>query len=222
VVVVQAGAAVAMPWLARVAAVVDQWYSGQVDGDALAAVLFGTVNPSGHLPVTFPASLAQVPASTPRQFPGVGDQAHYTEGVNVGYRWWIDTDHRPLFPFGYGLSYTTFRYAEPTVRVLGQGRHTVLEVRDRVTNTGARSGADVAQVYVGSPVAGEPARQLAGYQRVSLRSGKSAVVSIRLRAPQLAAFRGGRWDVAPGSYRVYVGDSSALAQLRPPARVTVR
>ena len=111
VVVVNAGAPVAMPWLKQAASVVDAWYPGESNGTALASVLFGNTDPSGHLPVTFPEDLGQVPASTPQQFPGVNGQVDYSEGIDVGYRHYDSTDETPLFPFGFGLSYTTFKYS---------------------------------------------------------------------------------------------------------------
>ncbi|HEX3823582.1 MAG TPA: glycoside hydrolase family 3 C-terminal domain-containing protein [Mycobacteriales bacterium] len=221
VVVVEAGGAVTMPWLSKVDAVVDQWYSGETDGTSLAAVVFGSVNPSGHLPVTFPASSAEIPIATARQFPGIAGKVRYTEGLNVGYRWWIDTGHRPLFPFGFGLSYTTFHYGHPVARLATQGGRPLVTVRETVKNTGTRSGADVAQVYLGMPKAvGEPARQLEAYRRVSLPAGGSATVLFRLQGLQLAAYLSGHWEISGGGYRVYVGDSSARAQLSAP--VTVR
>ncbi len=111
--VVDAGAPVVMPWLNQVASVVDAWYPGQSSGTSLADVLFGKVDPSGHLPVTFPTSLSQVPASTPEQFPGVGGQVLYSEGLDVGYRWYDAKGITPLFPFGFGLSYTKFAFSRP-------------------------------------------------------------------------------------------------------------
>jgi beta-glucosidase len=214
VVVVAAGAAVAMPWLSKVDAVLDQWYAGQDDGTSLAAVLFGAVNPSGHLPVTFPASMSQTPIATPRQFPGVDGKVHYSEGVNVGYRWWVDTDHKPLFPFGFGLSYTSFRYGTPKIEITQTHHGPAVAVRESVANTGHRAGADVAQVYLGLPAsAGDPARQLEGYQGVNLAAGKSAIVTFRLSKMQLAYFDRGRWRIPAGTFRVYVGDSSAAPQL---------
>ena len=115
VVVVNAGAPVAMPWLKQVGAVVDAWYPGESNGTALAAVLFGQVDPGGHLPVTFPQSLSQVPASSPSQFPGVNGQVNYSEGIDVGYRYYDANNETPLFPFGYGLSYTKFRFSNLTI-----------------------------------------------------------------------------------------------------------
>ena len=111
VVVVDAGAPVAMPWLSQVSAVLDAWYPGESNGTALAAVLFGQTDPGGHLPVTFPADLSQVPASTPSQFPGTGGQVQYSEGIDAGYRFYDANSETPLFPFGYGLSYTTFGFS---------------------------------------------------------------------------------------------------------------
>ena len=111
VVVIDAGAPVVMPWINQVASVVDAWYPGESNGTALAAVLFGQVNPSGHLPVTFPVGLSQVPASTPAQFPGVNGKVEYSEGVDVGYRYYDAKNETPLFPFGYGLSYSHFAFA---------------------------------------------------------------------------------------------------------------
>jgi beta-glucosidase len=110
VVVLNTAGAVLMPWLNRVAGVVEAWYPGQENGNAIAAVLFGDVNPAGRLPITFPAGDQQTPVADPHRWPGVNDVVTYSEGLLVGYRWWDATGQRPLFPFGYGLSYTTFRY----------------------------------------------------------------------------------------------------------------
>lgn len=215
VVVVQAGAAVTMPWLSDVAGVLDQWYPGQSDGVTLARVLFGAVNPSGHLPVSFPTSDRATPVATVSQFPGRDGTVQYSEGLNVGYRWWIDERRAPLFPFGFGLSYTSFRFGRPDVTTRLTPSGPIVEVRERVTNTGSRSGADVAQIYVGIPAAGEPARQLEAYRRVNLAAGSSTTVTMRLRGLQLAAFKAGRWQIPAGTYQLYVGDSAATGQLRP-------
>ena len=134
VVVVDAGAPVTMPWLGQVAAVVDAWYPGESNGTALASVLYGRTNPSGHLPVTFPQDLSQVPASTPAQFPGVNGTVEYSEGLDVGYRWYDAKSITPLFPFGYGLSYTTFRFSGLRV--------SPANVRNRPDRAGRRVGAD--------------------------------------------------------------------------------
>jgi beta-glucosidase len=217
VVVINAGAPIAMPWLNKVAAVVDAWYPGQASGAALAAVLFGQTDPGGHLPVTFPTSLSQVPASTTAEFPGNGTNAvQYSEGVDVGYRWYDAKGSTPLFPFGYGLSYTTFafkglRISRPAATGTGDVR-----VSATITNTGPRAGSDVAQLYVGFPgSAGEPPRELEGFNRVTLAPGQSAPVSFTLTPRQLSWWSDSAngWTETPGLYGVYVGDSSALANL---------
>ena len=216
VVVVNAGAPVAMPWLPAVAGVVDAWYPGQTSGTALASVLFGQADPGGHLPVTFPASLSQVPASTTAQFPGNGSTVQYSEGVDVGYRWYDAKDIAPLFPFGFGLSYTQFTFSHLSVsRPVTDGTQDV-RVSATVTNTGHRAGSEVAQLYLGDPSGtGEPPRQLAGFHRVSLAPGASARVSFVI-TPQAESWwddSANGWTQTAGQYQVYVGDSSALANL---------
>jgi beta-glucosidase len=217
VVVIDAGAPVAMPWLGQVAAVVDAWYPGESNGTALASVLYGATDPSGHLPVTFPQSLSQVPASTPAQFPGVGGKVLYSEGIDVGYRWYDAQNLTPLFPFGYGLSYTSFAFSD--LRVTPPqlaGRGALVKVTARVTNTGRVAGSEVAQLYLGDPAAaGEPPRQLKGFQRVALGPGQSGVVSFTLDAHDLSYWNDAAngWVVPPGGFRIYVGDSSALSGL---------
>jgi beta-glucosidase len=216
VVVVNAGAPVAMPWLSAVAGVVDTWYPGQTSGTSLASVLFGQTDPGGHLPVTFPAALSQVPAATTAQFPGNGSTVQYSEGVDVGYRWYDAKDIAPLFPFGYGLSYTQFAFSHLSVsRPAADGTRDV-RVSAVVTNTGHRAGSEVAQLYLSDPPgSGEPPRQLAGFQRVSLAPGASARVSFVI-TPQLQSWwddSANGWTQTAGQYQVYVGDSSALADL---------
>jgi beta-glucosidase len=215
VVVINAGAPVVMPWLSQVASVVDAWYPGESNGTALAAVLFGHVDPSGHLPVTFPAGLSQVPAANPSEFPGTNGQVLYREGVLVGYRYYDATNKTPLFPFGYGLSYTSFAFSH--LSVTRQETHNVqVMVSARVTNTGPVAGSEVAQLYLGDPAAaGEPPRQLKGFQKVTLRPRESATVHFTLSGRDLSYWddAANGWVVAGGRYQVYVGDSSALANL---------
>ncbi|HTT87681.1 MAG TPA: glycoside hydrolase family 3 C-terminal domain-containing protein, partial [Acidimicrobiales bacterium] len=216
VVVVDAGGPVVMPWLAKVSAVLDAWYPGQTDGKALAAVLFGAVNPSGHLPVTFPTTTTKTPVSTSAQFPGTDGRVRYSEGVDVGYRWYDATGTTPLFPFGFGLSYTTFRYRDARVQVRARNGKPVVTATVRVTNTGRRAGADVAQLYLGQPQAAEnPPRQLEAFRRVSLAPGTSETIGFTLRTGQLQYYdpASTTWRVASGDYRIWIGDSSALAQL---------
>jgi beta-glucosidase len=216
VVVVQAGAPVTMPWLPSVSAVLDDWYPGQADGTALASVLFGRTDPSGHLPVTFPSSLSQVPASTPQQWPGVNGKVQFSEGLDIGYRWYDARDRTPLFPFGYGLSYTSFKYTKLAVRRGPGGATGDVTVSATVTNTGSRAGADVAQLYLGDPAAvGEPPRQLVDFDRVSLQPGQSERVTFEVtpRDEEWWDTAAGGWSSSPGTYPVRVGDSSATAGL---------
>ncbi|HTW05169.1 MAG TPA: glycoside hydrolase family 3 C-terminal domain-containing protein [Streptosporangiaceae bacterium] len=232
VVVINAGAPVVMPWINQVASVVDAWYPGESNGSALAAVLFGQVDPSGHLPVTFPTDLSQVPASTPAEFPGVNGQVLYSEGIDVGYRYYDANNETPLFPFGYGLSYTNFAYSHLTVtpgrvqnassnpgatacRCNGQSGKQVT-VSATVTNTGRVAGSDVAQLYLGDPAsAAQPPRQLQGYQKVTLRPGQSTTVHFTLTGHSLSYWddAANGWVLPDGQFQVYVGDSSSLANL---------
>jgi beta-glucosidase len=232
VVVIDAGAPVVMPWLSQVSAVVDAWYPGESNGTALANVLFGQTDPSGHLPVTFPVDLSQVPASSPSEFPGTGGQVLYSEGIDVGYRFYDANNETPLFPFGYGLSYTNFSFSHLQVtpqqvqnassnpgptscRCDGQGSRQVT-VSATVTNTGKVAGSEVAQLYLGDPAAaGEPPRQLKGFDKVALQPGQSTTVRFTLTGHDLSYWDSAAngWVLPDGQYQVYVGDSSALANL---------
>lgn len=215
-VVIDAGAPIVMPWLGQVGAVLDAWYPGQSNGTSLARVLFGQVDPSGRLPVTFPVSLSQVPASTPAQFPGTNGQVQYSEGIDVGYRWYDAEGIPPLFPFGYGLSYTQFAFSNLRVGPFAvDGVHDVY-VSATITNVGRQSGADVAQLYLGDPSStGEPPRQLVGFQRVTLAPGQSARVQFTITPRDTWWWddSAAGWSQTSGLYQVYVGDSSALANL---------
>jgi beta-glucosidase len=212
--------------------VVDAWYPGESNGTALAAVLFGRVDPGGHLPVTFPVGLSQVPASSPSQFPGQNGQVLYSEGIDVGYRYYDAKDETPLFPFGYGLSYTHFSYSHLTVtpRQVRNGSSNPgatscgcngqsggqVTVTARVTNTGKVTGSDVAQLYLGDPAsAGEPPRQLKGFRKITLRPGQSTTVRFTLNGHDLSYWddNADGWVLPDGRYQVDVGDSSALANL---------
>ncbi|WP_329129976.1 discoidin domain-containing protein [Streptomyces sp. NBC_01476] len=209
IVVLNTGSAVTMPWLGQVKGVLEEWYAGQEVGNSLAALLFGDVNPSGKLPVTFPGSLNDVPAHTPAQWPGDSTGVQYSEGLKVGYRWYDAQNIAPLFPFGFGLSYTSFSFSGLQVGALdGSGNATVSAT---VTNTGTRAGAEIAQLYVGDPAStGEPAKQLKGFQRVDLQPGASARVTFPVTAHDLAYWNtsGSNWTTAAGNYQIMVGDSS--------------
>ena len=221
VVVLNTGSAVTMPWLPEVAGVFEAWYPGQQDGTAIGALLFGGADPSGHLTVTFPASLAQVPAATAAQWPGQNGTVQYSEGIDVGYRWYDTQGLSPLFPFGYGLSYTSFSFSNLSVTTLPKGG--AATVSATVTNTGSRAGADVAQLYVTDPsAAGEPPRQLEGFARVSLQPGGSQTVSFPLTQRSLSYWNSGSsvWATATGSYGIAVGDSDAHLPLTGTLAVT--
>src|SRR6202522_3166218 len=229
IVVLNTGSAVTMPWANSVPAILDQWYPGQVDGTAAAAVLFGAVNPSGHLPVTFPSSLSQVPASTAAEFPGANGQVQYNEGIDVGYRWYQSQDVTPEYPFGFGLSYTTFSYSN--LSITGFNSANTATVTATVTNTGSKAGADVAQLYLGDPAStGEPPWQLKGFDRVSLNAGASTTATFSIPVHDLTYWAGpgastyptawsgpdpdgGGWTAPAGTYAIGVGDSSASLPL---------
>ncbi|HEX3779605.1 MAG TPA: glycoside hydrolase family 3 C-terminal domain-containing protein [Pseudonocardiaceae bacterium] len=207
VVVVNSGSAVTMPWANSVKGIIENWYPGQEDGNAIAALLFGDVNFSGKLPVTFPQSLAQVPASTTAQWPGQNGQVQYSEGVDVGYRWYDSQHLTPLFPFGFGLSYTTFGFSGLTVS--GPDSNGNVTVGFTVTNTGSVAGSEVAQVYVGEPASsGEPPNSLRGFQRVTLDPGQSQQVSVVLDQQSFQYWANNSWVDAAGTNTISVGSSS--------------
>jgi beta-glucosidase len=214
IVVLNSGSAVTMPWLSSVAGVFEAWYPGQQDGNAIAALLFGDADPSGHLPVTFPTSLSQVPAHTAAQWPGTGGTVQYSEGVDVGYRYYNANSETPMFPFGFGLSYTSFAFSNLSVGTLAKGG--AATVTATVKNTGSRAGADVAQLYVSDPAAsGEPPRQLEGFARVNLQPGASQTVSFPLTQRNLQDWdaTANNWVTSTGSYGISVGDSETSLPL---------
>jgi beta-glucosidase len=210
-----------MPWLNQVAGVFEAWYPGQQDGNAIAALLYGDATPSGHLPETFPASASQGVAHggtvlTPNlQFPGNGTSVTYTEGVDVGYRYYDTHDQTPLFPFGYGLSYTTFGYSN--LRVHADEHGATADVT--ITNTGNRAGAEVAQLYLTDPAAaGEPPYQLKGFRKVTLAPGHSQRVHFELSRQDISYYQtaAGGWTVAPGQYRISIGSNERDLALSAP------
>jgi beta-glucosidase len=210
VVVVKSGAPVLMPWVDKVAGIVEAWYPGEEDGNALSSVLFGDVNPSGKLPVTFPAKADDVPANTPAQYPGINQNVEYSEGVNVGYRHYDSEGITPLFPFGAGLSYTRFSFSHLKVH---HGKGSDVTVTAKVANTGHRSGAEVAQIYVqdpGSASLAEPPSQLQGFDRVQLSPGQSRTVTFHLTARSFSYWNTANadYEVTGGHYSIKVGDSS--------------
>jgi beta-glucosidase len=224
VVVLETGTAVTMPWADQVSGIVEAWYGGSRGAQALGRVLFGEVNPSAKLPMTFPKSEADLPhlniVKPPRESTTGGEpdawkkiaaglpafQTTYDEGLKVGYKWY-DAEHKQvLFPFGFGLSYTTYQYSDLKVT---PGK--VVNVSFKVTNTGNRAGAEVAEVYAALPEgSGEPPKRLVGWSKVKLNAGESKEVAIDLDPEYLSIFNVERdaWQLLPGSYALMVGSSS--------------
>jgi beta-glucosidase len=223
IVVLNTGAPVLMPWESQVQGIVEAWYPGQEDGNAIAAVLFGDVNPSGKLPMTFPASASQVPANTQAQYPGINDQGSYSEGLDVGYRYYDANNLTPLFPFGYGLSYTTFAYSNIAVSPGSGSFNGNVTVTATVKNTGSVAGSDVAQLYMNFPTSsGEPPEQLKGFQKVTLSPGQSQTVSFALNSRAFSYWdtTAQQWVVPQGTFQIKVGDSSRNLPLTTSYQVT--
>lgn len=212
VVVLETGGPVLMPWLGKAAGVLEAWYPGSGGGEAIARVLFGAVDPSGHLPVTFPSSRDQLPhpvlpgSSAPA---GRAFAVHYDAGAAVGYKWYQEKGLAPQFAFGYGLSYTRFGYRGLTAAAEPDGR---VRVSFTVSNLGRSNGAAVAQVYAGSGSGGwEAPRRLAGWKKVELAAGASKRVSLEIDPRLLAVFdtHSHGWRRAAGTYELWLGSSSS-------------
>jgi beta-glucosidase len=217
IVVVKSGSAIFMPWVNQVPALLEAWYPGEEDGNAVAAVLFGDVNPSGRLPLTFPRKLADLPANTPEQYPGVKGQVHYSEGVFVGYRHYDARGLEPLFPFGFGLSYSTFGYTDLFIScdhlsASALSKSPIIVGLD-LTNAGKRDGKEVVQLYVGMPSSADvaqPPKQLKAFKKVPLLRGQTGHVHLELNARSFSCWNihTHAWEIMPGTYRVMVGASS--------------
>jgi beta-glucosidase len=227
IVVLETGTAVTMPWLGKVGGVVEAWYAGSSGHKALANVLVGDVNPTGKLAMTFPKSEADLPhpviPTLSKEDEGQGTGAEngpthvaskytvtYDEGVKVGYKWYEAEHKEPLFPFGFGLSYTTYAYSNLKT---DSAQRTVSFA---VKNTGKRAGSEIAQVYATLPeAAGEPFKRLVGWQRVDLAAGESKTVTVALDARVMSIFdeQKNGWSLLPGAYKVVVGPSSAETPL---------
>jgi beta-glucosidase len=244
-VVVLTGGPVAMPWLNKVASVIEMWEPGATFGTAVSSLLFGATDPSGRLPITFPASPGQGPGATPAEYPGITDpstgasddydqleQENYDEGVDVGYRYYQAHGETPLFPFGYGLSYTSFSRHIVQTKIGSDG---VVDVRVSDTNVGRSAGQDVVEGYVRDPASsGEPPEQLRAFAKVALNPGQTKLVTLTFRpsafaywnsgpaqgttpattspstpGPHVDAQPAGGWTIAKGDYRISIGSSSA-------------
>ncbi|MHA1734584.1 MAG: glycoside hydrolase family 3 C-terminal domain-containing protein [Promethearchaeota archaeon] len=219
VVVLLSGSPVGMePWVDEVPALVQAWYPGMEGGRALASVLFGDVNPSGKLPVTFPKRISDSPAHASEEtYPGIDDEdlgprVLYEEGVFVGYRHFDAEGMEPRFPFGHGLSYTSFSYENLAIKPLEPGGDIAVEVGVEVTNVGERGGAEVVQLYIGDVEASvpRPPKELVGFEKLFLEPGEKRALKFSVGRGALSFYDGDRggWVAEPGTFRVLVGSSS--------------
>ncbi|MGN7160207.1 beta-glucosidase family protein [Sphingomonas sp. SAFR-052] len=221
VVVLETGGPVLMPWLGKVGAVLEAWYPGTSGGEAIARVLTGEVNPSGHLPATFPASLAQLPRPVIEGNPKLDRDSHpmsnyNIEGAAVGYKWFDKTDAKPLFPFGYGLSYTIFTLGGLTAQPTGKG----VQARFTITNSGKVRGKGLAQLYVAGS-GWEAPKRLGGFAKVDLAPGETRTMEVTVDPRLLATFdsqtRG--WKIAGGTYQLLLANSATDIVARTSVRV---
>ncbi len=208
-VVLSTGAPVTMPWADKVAAILQMWYPGQAGGEATARLLLGLSNPAGKLPVSFPRKEADTPANAPLRYPGVDNLQEYSEGLQIGYRWYDAQNITPLFPFGHGLSYTSFDYSDFVIN----GNGAAVSVSFTVRNSGKRAGAEVAQVYLepgnNSAITTE-VRKLVGFDKVTLTPGESRRLTLAVPARSFAYWNADshQWQLLPGRKVLAVGSSS--------------
>jgi beta-glucosidase len=235
VVVLETGGAVTMPWADRTPAILAAWYPGIRGAEAIAGVLFGDVNPSAKLPITFPKSEADLPhpklaeqpepaspADVQELFPGFRQNTRrfdlaFDEGLKVGYKWYDAEGKQALFPFGHGLSYTTFSYSDLKVAAGASPTITVT-----VKNTGKRAGADAVQIYATLPSAsGEPFKRLIGWVKLRLDPGASRTVTLPIDPKFMSIFNTDKnaWELLPGDYIVHAGASSRDLPLRTALRL---
>ena len=218
VVVNISGSAVAMPWADKADAIVQGWYGGTETGNALADVLTGKVNPSGRLPFSVPFKYEDGPIKTEAQYPGIkaeGDefwQTHYSEGVYVGYRWYASKNIPVQFPFGHGLSYTTFEYSNAKAAKPSMTADGTLKVSVDVANTGKYDGAEVVQLYIADTEASidRPAKELKGFEKIWLKAGEKKTVTFEIDAEDLSYFDAAKheWVAEPGEFKALLGSSS--------------
>ena len=209
-VVIVSGNAVAMPWVDNVNAIVEAWYCGSQSGTALADIIFGDVNPSGKLPVTFPVRLEDNGAHALGAYDPASTEAHYSEGIFVGYRWAQKKDIKPLFAFGHGLSYTTFSYSEAEISRTTMSENGNVTVSVNVTNTGDREGKEIVQLYIGDDECSveRPVMELKAFRKVSIKPGETVRVSFPVNADMLKFYGNDGWTLEKGSFTAYVGAAS--------------
>jgi beta-glucosidase len=212
VVTLISGNAVAMPWIKDVPAIVQGWYGGAESGNAIASVLLGDVNPSGKLPMTFAVQLEDYPSHSLGEYPGDSIDVHYNEGIYVGYRHFDRQKINPLFAFGHGLSYTTFRYGAASLSARTMTGNETITLSVPVSNIGRRAGKEVVQVYVGDEKSSleRPVKELKAFRKISLAPGEEQVVEFQLSVNDLKFYDDSRqeWVAEPGAFKVYVGSSS--------------
>ena len=215
IVVLNNGSPLELPWLDQVPAVLQSWYSGQELGNAIADVLFGETNPSGRLPQTWPVRLEDNPAYI--NYPGENGQVHYGEGIFVGYRYYDKKKIRPLFPFGHGLSYSTFKYSNLTLSKKQVSPGEQIEIQVEVQNTGSTFGQEVVQLYLQDVEATltRPEKELKAFQKVGLEPGESRTVTLHLKPESLAYYDPAqqRWIAEAGEFQVLVGSSAEAIHL---------
>jgi beta-glucosidase len=212
VVILVSGTPVDMPWVDQAPAILEAWYPRMEGGNALARILFGDVNPSGKLPCTFPKALEDTPTSQCQSYPAVHGVMTYKEGLLMGYRWYDTKQIAPLFPFGFGLSYTTFSYGKAEI-VPGHGSGAPLAtMRCAVTNTGTRAGAEVVQLYIhqAHPLLFRPEQELKGFQKLFLQAGETQTISIPLQKEAFAYYddKKSAWVADADDFEIRVGGSS--------------
>ena len=209
-VVIVSGNAVAMPWVDNVNAIVEAWYCGSQSGVALADIIFGDVNPSGKLPITFPVRLEDNGAHALGAYDPTSTEAHYSEGIFVGYRWAQKKDIKPLFAFGHGLSYTTFSYSEAEISRTTMSENGNVTVSVNVTNTGDREGKEIVQLYIGDDECSveRPVMELKAFRKVSIKPGETVKVSFPVNADMLKFYGTDGWTLEKGSFTAYVGAAS--------------
>jgi beta-glucosidase len=219
IVVITSGGGVDMqPWLDRVPALFEAWYPGQEGGTALAQLLFGDHNPSGKLPMSFERRWQDSAVHDSYYPKGSEKKVTYTEGLFVGYRHFDKAEVKPLFPFGFGLSYTTFAYKNLSITPARASGNQAVTVSFDLTNSGRRAGAEVAELYVGEshPSVPRPVKELKGFAKVQLNAGETRHVSVKLDRRAFAYYnlKNHDWAVDAGDFNVYVGSSSAQIELK--------
>jgi beta-glucosidase len=210
VVVLNTGGAVLTPWLSQVAGLLEAWYPGEEDGNAIAGVLLGRIDPSGRLPVTFPVTQGDQPLSWPDAWPGSNGTVDFSEGLDIGYRGYLAEGLKMRFPFGFGLSYTNFSLSDLSVTAVPGGERATVLVR----NVGQRAGRETVEAYLRFPSsAGEPPEQLVAFGGANLAAGAQATVTLNLPERVFEADLSGSWTTVGGSYELSVGTSSARLTL---------